>query len=191
MLKQLFTSKTRVKILNLLMFNQDKDYHLREIARLIDVSPVYAGKELNNLLKLSLVNESKKGNLNIYSINKISPILDELRKIFIKTDYLGELIKKYLKDRAKYVFIYGSFARGEESQSSDIDLFVIGEIKEDELISIIQKIEKTIQREVNYVLWNEKTFLQRAKSHHLLKTIKKEKVIMIAGNENEFRKAIE
>src|SRR3989338_8198966 len=137
MLKSLFTSKTRVRILNLLIFNQDKDYHLRELSRIVGISPIYAGKELSNLLKLGLVNKSRKGNLSIYSINQFSPILNELRQIFIKTDYLGELIKSHLKDKAKYVFIYGSFARGEEAQSSDIDLFVIGEIKEDELISII------------------------------------------------------
>ena len=70
MLEQLLTSRTRVRILSLLMFNQDRDYHLREIARLIDISPIYVGKELNNLLKLNLVNKSKKGNLSIYSINK-------------------------------------------------------------------------------------------------------------------------
>lgn len=190
MIEQLFTSKTRVKILLLLMFNQDKDYHLREIARIVDTSPVYVGKELDNLLKLNLVNKLKKGNLSIYSINQNSPILDELRKIFIKTDYLGEVIKKHLKDKAKYAFIYGSFARGKETQSSDIDLFVIGGVKEDELIKTIQKIEKTVGREINYILWNEKTFLQRARSHHLLKTIKKEKIIMLVGKEDEFRKAI-
>ena len=176
--------------MNLLMFNQDKDFHLRGISRIINISPVYAGKELNNLLKLNLVNKLKKGNLSIYSINQNSLILDELRRIFIKTERIGKLIKEHLKGRAKYVFIYGSFARGEETQSSDIDLFVVGEIKEDELIKVIQKIEKITQREINYVLWNEKTFLQRSKGHHLLKTIKKEKIIMLIGDENEFKKSI-
>ena len=172
------------------MFNQDKDYHLREISRIIDISPIYVGKELNNLLKLKLVNKLKKGNLSIYSINQNNQILDELRGIFIKTDHVGELIKEHLKGKAKYVFIYGSFARGEETQSSDIDLFVVGEIKEDQLIKIIQKIEKITQREINYVLWTEKTFLQRAKSHHLLKTIKKSKIIMLIGDESELKQSI-
>ncbi len=190
MLEQLFTSKTRIKILSLLMFNQDKEYHLREIARLINVSPKYVGKELEKLLKINLVNRYEKGNMHIYSINKENIILNELRQIFIKTDYLGELIRKELKDKVKYAFIYGSFAKGEETESSDIDLFVIGNMKEDDLIKIIQKLEKTTNREINYVLWNENTFKQRAKSHHLLKTIKKSKIIMLIGDENEFKQSI-
>src|SRR3989338_3629286 len=190
MLEQLITSKTRIRILTLLMFNRDKEYHLREIARLIDISPKYVGKELEKLLKINLVNKYEKGNLNIYSINKKSIILNELRQMFIKTDYLGEIIKKELEDKVKYAFIYGSFAKGEETEASDIDLFVVGDIKEDELIKIIQRIEKIVTREVNYVLWNEKTFKQRAKGHNLLKTIKTSKIIMLIGDEDELRKTI-
>ncbi len=190
MLERLFTSKTRIRILTLLMFNQDKEYHLREIARLIKTSPIYAAKELDNLAKLSLVKKSKKANLSIYSINRNCVFLNELKQIFIKTDYLGELLKKELRDQVKYAFIYGSFAESVETESSDIDLFIISEMKEDDLIKIIQKLEKTTDREINYILWNERTFNQRAEDHHLLKTIKKSRIIMLIGNENEFRQKI-
>ena len=188
MLEQLFTSKTRINILSLLMFNQDRDYHLREIARIINISPKYVSIELEKLLKVNLVNKYEKGNMNIYSINKNNIILSELRQIFIKTDYIGELIRKELT-HVKYAFIYGSFARGEETKNSDIDLFVIGSMKEDNLIKIIQKLEKITDREINYILWNEKTFNQR-KDHHILKSIKNSKIIMLVGSENEFRNSI-
>lgn len=191
MLERLFTSKTRIKILSLLMFNQSKEYHLREIARLTSISPIYCAKELENLAKVNLVKKSKKANLSIHSINKECIFLKELRQIFLKTDYFLELLKKELKNKARYCFIYGSFARGEETDKSDIDLFLVSEIKEDELIKIIQKLEKNIQREINYVLWNERTFHQRAKSHHLLKTIKKSRIIMLVGDENEFKRQIQ
>ena len=191
MLEHLFTSKTRIRILNLLMFNQEKDYHLREISRLISASPIHVAKELDNLARLNLVKKLKKANLNIYSINKECIFLSELKQIFLKTDYFGELIKKAINNKAKYCFIYGSFARGQETESSDIDIFLVSEIKEDEIIKIIQSLEKITMREINYVLWNEKTFDQRAaKGHHLLREIKKSKTIMLIGEENEFKKQI-
>ncbi len=191
MLEHLLTSKTRIKILTLLMFNQDKEFHLREIARIISISPIYVTKELDNLIKINLVKKTKKANLNIYSINKECIFLNELKTIFLKTDFLGELIKKELENKVKYCFIYGSFAKGIEKAKSDIDLFLVSEMKEDELIKIIQKLENKIKREINYVLWNEKTFNQRAaQGHHLLRTIKKDKIIMLLGSESEFRKQI-
>lgn len=191
MLKRLFTSKTRIKILKLLMFNQGKEYHLREIARLTGASPIYSSKELDNLIRMNLVKKSNRANLNIYLINRDCIFLNELKQIFLKTDYFSELLKKRLIGRAKYCFIYGSFARGEETGSSDIDLFLVSEIKEDELIQIIQKLEKIVNREINYVLWNDITFMQRAlNGHHLLRAIKKSKIIMLVGDENEFKKQI-
>ena len=190
MLEALFTSHTRIKILSLLMFHPDKEYHLREIARIIQASPRYVSKELEKLLRINLVHTYAKGNLTIYAINRNNSILPELRAIFLKTDFIGTLIKNKLKGKATYAFLYGSFAQGEETEQSDIDLFVIGTIKEDELIRIIQNIEKKVSREVNYVLWSEHLFRQRAQSHHLLQTIKKSKIIMLVGEEHEFRKAI-
>ena len=190
MLEKLFTSKTRTKILTLLMFNQDSEYHLREIARKIKISPIYVSKELANLEQLNLVNKKHKGNLTIYQINEGSVILNELKKIFIKTDYIGELIKNKLSGKVKYTFIYGSFANGTETESSDIDLFVVGDISEDNIITIIQELESKSGREINYVLWTEKVFAQRAKNHHLLRSIKKNKIIMLIGDENEFKKRI-
>lgn len=185
MIERLLTSKTRISLIKLLMFNQDKEYHLREISRIIKTSPIYTSKELENLTKFNLVKKEKIANLSIYSINKENIIINELRNIFIKTEYFHEFLKNNIK--AKYAFIYGSFAEGTEKDNSDIDLFVISEIKEDELIKTINETEKKTKREINYILWNEKTFLERAKEHHMLKTIKKSRIIMLTGNEDEFR----
>jgi predicted nucleotidyltransferase len=190
MLERLFTSRTRVKVLGLLMFNLGRDYHLREIARITDTTPIYVRKELDNLMKLNLVRQTKKANLNLYSINSDNVFLSDLRRLFIKTDYFSEELCQTLGKRAKYAFIYGSFAQGAENPSSDIDLFVVSDMKEDELIKAVRETEKITGREINYVLWSERTFKQRSPSHHLLKTIKKGKIIMLNGEEDEFRQTI-
>lgn len=190
MLERLFTSKIRTKLLSLLLFNPGKNFHLREIARLVKANPTYVAKELNNLSNIGLVNKSKHANLSVYLLNKDNVFVNDLKNLFLKTDYLGDIIKKHFVNKAKFVFIYGSFAKGTEGLSSDIDLFVISAIKEDDLLSIIKIIEDKVGREVNYVLWDETTFKKRAAGHHLLRTINKEKIIMLVGDEDEFRKQI-
>lgn len=190
MLENLFTSRTRVRLLQLLLFNQDRAFHLRELARLIDASAVHVSRELDKLRKLNLVEKARQANLTLYSLNKGCVILEELRRLFMKTDYLGEIIRKELEGKAKYCLIFGSFAGGTETKNSDIDLLVISGIKEDSFVSILEKSEKLTGREINYILWDEKTFGQRAKGHHLLRTIKRWPVIMLIGDEDEFRQSI-
>lgn len=191
MIEKLFTSTTRTRILKLLLLNPDKEFHLRELAREIGITPVYVNKELQNLKDLNLVLCSRKGNLSIFQINRGSLIFPELKNIFLKTEIFVEIIKESVKKlKIEFAFIYGSFAKGIESKESDIDLFVAGSIHEDELGRIIHKIEKRIKREVNYILWRVELFLRRAKKHHLLNEIAKNPVIMLVGDENELRTII-
>ena len=82
-LQSLLTSKTRIKILNLLLF-ANKQYHLREISRKVKTTPIYVSKELKNLESIDLIKKEKLANLNLYSINRDSKIINELRSIFKK-----------------------------------------------------------------------------------------------------------
>jgi len=88
MLEKLFTSTTRVKILRLLMFNEDKWFYLRELARKIKTTPTYVKKEIDNLRELGLVKKRTKGNLTLFNINHDSPIFYELKELFVKSDYV-------------------------------------------------------------------------------------------------------
>jgi len=191
MLEKLFTSKTRVRILETLIFNPSTQFHLRDISRRIRITPIYVKKELQNLKELNLIQESKKGNLSLFEIKRESPIFTELKSMFIKTEFLEELVKKSLKRfKIDFAFIFGSFAKGIEKGESDIDLFIIGYVNEDDLLRVIQKIEKQIKREVNYVLWKKEVLIERSKKHHLINEIAKNPIIMLIGDENELRKII-
>jgi len=54
-------------------------------------------------------------------------IHDELKRIFMKYEFLDELLASKLRtERVKYALIYGSFAKGTEGEKSDVDLLVVG-----------------------------------------------------------------
>ncbi len=83
-------------------------------------------------------------------------------------------------------FIYGSFAKGEEREDSDIDLLIIGKINEDKLIDKLNKLEKKLQREINYTLYSKDEFEEkREKGNSFILDIIQGKKITIIGNENE------
>ena len=191
MLEKLLKSKTMAKILGVLLFSGE--LHLREIARRIDVTPVYVGKELENLESIGLVLNRKVGNLSMWEINKSSPLYPEIKALFLKTDALGfHLVQTFGKFPVDFAMVYGSFAKGTEGAKSDIDLFVVGRVDEKKFINAIDKIEKKTGREVSYIIWNKKEFKKNAvERHHLLLNILKNPIIWIKGEEIEFRRAFE
>ena len=192
MLKKLFTSSTRVKLLKLFFMNREREFYLRELSRITGENPNSIKRELENLKSIGLITERKRGNQKLYRVNKLCPIHEELRKIVLKTVGIGEVLRENLvKFDVKFALIYGSFAQGEEVKDSDIDLLIIGDVDEEELIKIIKKLEEELSREINYILWTRKEFRKRIKEkHHLLMDVIEKPFIMIIGDADEFRSAV-
>ena len=107
MLKKLFRSKARIKIIELFLFYSEKNFYLREIARLTNENTNAVRRELKNLLDLNIIQKHKKGNFIFYEINKQSPIYEPLKIMFMRTQSLGSYLQKILKNKnIKYALIY-------------------------------------------------------------------------------------
>lgn len=190
---RLFGSKTRVSLLSKLLMNPDKSFYIRELSRTLKIPYSMLYKEEKNLVSLNIIDEEKKGKITLVSINKHLPYFAELKNLLIKTVGLGDLLKGALSELQgiRYALVYGSFTSGEESASSDVDLLIVGDATEEKILSAISPIEKEVGREINYILWSEEEFMKRIKSrHHLLMEIATKPVIMLVGEEDEFRRTV-
>jgi predicted nucleotidyltransferase len=192
MLERLFTSKTRVNILEEFLLNTDTEYHIRELARIVKTSPIYVQKELKNLESLGLLGSRKKGNMVLYKLQVKSPIVGDLKRIFLKTQSIGhEIFAGLDAKKIKFALIYGSFAKDTATSASDVDVLIIGAINEDDILRSISKTERRIGREINFILWTEKEFLQKVRENiPLIREISKTPIIMIVGDEDEFKRSI-
>jgi predicted nucleotidyltransferase len=189
-LKNIFTSRTRVKILTLFFTNPDTEFYLREIARKLDENTNAVRRELNNLEKISVLKSRSKGNMKYYAVNREMPIYKELKSIVLKMGGVsGMLITRLNKlGNIKLAFIYGSFARDEETSESDIDLFVVGDVDEKELLKNIRPLEDMLSREINYALFSEDEFKKRIKKKDpFITNLMKAEKITIIGDVNEYR----
>jgi predicted nucleotidyltransferase len=192
MINRLFSSKARVEILKLFLFNPDNSFYQRQISSLTNQSIRGAQRELENLQEIGLLEGAAQGNRIYYKVNKKCPIFKELKSILFKTVGIAEVLKANLKEnRIETAFIYGSYARAGEGISSDIDLMVIGDISSKELSSMLSKPKKELMREINYTVFPRTEFIKRIKEKdHFLNSILKDKKIFIIGDEHELKAVI-
>jgi predicted nucleotidyltransferase len=184
----IFKSKTRKALFRLFFTNPDSKYYLRELERLLDIPVSMVRKELLSLTKEGIFMAEKRGNLVFYCLDKNYPLFEELKSVVFKTIGVAGLLKEVL-ERIKGVevaFIYGSFAKGEAGAKSDIDLFVIGKVDEDELIKELGKTEKELKREINYSLYARADFEKKKteKDSFIIDLIENNKVFLI-GDKDE------
>ncbi len=70
-------------------------------------------------------------------------------------------------------------------------MLIIGAINEDNILRSISKTERRIGREINFILWTEKEFLQKVRENiPLIREISKTPIIMIVGEGDEFKRSI-
>jgi predicted nucleotidyltransferase len=167
-------SKTREKILQLFFADVDKKYYLRELERILNLPVGNIRRELLSLEKAGFFNHEKMGKQVYYSLNKNAAVFKEFKSIILKTIGVAGTLKRELEKikGIKKSFIFGSFAKNQEDSSSDVDLMIVGNnINEDLLISKISKLEILFRREVNYHLFDEKEWKEKAKTESFLKSV--------------------
>jgi len=189
-LDKLITSSARVKVLKLLLLNEDQRYYQREIAELAGLPVRAVQREGAKLAEIGLLRRIEDGNRIYFQANPACSIFPELKRILLKTVALEFLLGESLsRDRQiEVAFIYGSYAANQESSTSDVDLFVIGSILSRELSTAVRPVQADIQREINYHLVTPGEFRERIeKGDGFLRNVLEGPKVFVVGNEETLR----
>jgi predicted nucleotidyltransferase len=182
-------SRLRNKILLHFYTNPNYELYLREMAVVLDEDPGNLSKEMSKLEKEGIFLSRSRGKQKYFSLNKDYPLYDELKSIIFKTIGIKGSIQKITDEADGIVtaFIYGSYASGEETSASDIDLCLIIDdniFDEDIFISRINDLEKSTSREVNYIYYSKDEWIDKiSQKDSFIDSIKKGQKIILKGDE--------
>jgi len=117
-----------LKIINTLKpFFEDcyRRINVREFARLQNISPPTASKELENLFNKSILKKELDKQYIYYYANKDSDLFVDLSRIYWK-DILNPLVNYLEKELMNpLIILFGSLSKAEVTPNSDIDLAII------------------------------------------------------------------
>lgn len=182
MVSPIISSQLRRSLLTHYFTHPHEKYYLREIAVLLNLDPGNLSKEIRKLLDEGLLELEQKGKVKFYHLNRHYPLYEELRQIIFKTGGIEGSLRKIFEElpKVELAFIYGSYARGEERASSDVDVIVVGNPDRKQLTSRIRTLESRLQREINLHLYNPSEFREksRLKGNFLSEISKREKIIL-------------
>jgi uncharacterized protein len=189
-LSEILSSRIRAAIFRLLFGFDAKEIYMRDLERRSGFSIGAIQAELKKLLRFELLEKRKDGNRIYFQANKNHPLYSDLRNLVFKTNGLIDIIKDALinSDAIKYAFIFGSFARNEETASSDIDLMVIGDLTLRHLTGMLAGLSDKLNREINPHCLGEHDFIRRKNAGEpFINRICEESRLFIIGNENDFK----
>jgi len=195
MLEQLFGSRLRAKILGWMFTHPDERYYVRQLTSLIHEDSTNISRELSKLSELGILLGMREGRQIYYTVNKNSSVYHELEGLVLKTHGLAGTIRAALKPFERQItiaFIYGSFARRTFNSASDIDIFIIGSVRFNEITKALMDAQNKLGREINPTVYPEQEFADKLKtSNHFINRVIKSEKLFLKGNENELAGLVE
>jgi len=145
----------RKKILEVFLKSPFNEIHLREIARMSEVSLTNTDNSLRLFLKDNMFKRRDISNMSFFKPNlenetllKVFEFLELERKkeFYNKNKKITRLLQKYTQDvidlskkKIQLVILFGSVARGEWSKGSDIDILAVVSEKDKDVIAALNK----------------------------------------------------
>jgi predicted nucleotidyltransferase len=180
---------TRQMLLALFLSQPGRWWYLSELAHRLRCRPSSLQRELASLLAAGILSRRRDGNRVYFRPDSQCPVLPELRGLIDKTIGLVAMLRNVLMpfaERIAFAFIYGSIARSEEKSGSDVDLLVVGQIGLGEIVPVLRKAERLLDRTINPVVYEPREFVRKlAAGHHFLKTVVGSEKIFIFGNAHD------
>ena len=178
-------SKLRSKLLSYFFTNPEKSLYVRELGIILDLDPGNLSRELRKLEQEGIFTSYIKGQIKFYFLNKKYPLFSDLKNIIFKTEGVEGSLRQLVSEYAgiTLAFIYGSYAKGKEKGSSDIDIVLVGSFPRDEFTHKLRVLEAKLNREANFNSYTKAEFAkERKKNGGFLSIVIKDKVILLKGD---------
>ena len=136
------------EIFSLLCLKAGERLSQREVAGILDVSPTAVSNSMKKLKDSNLIKIEKTKTINFVSFNRDEQKAIELKRAEnLRNLYLSGLSDYLEKELAgATVILFGSYSKGEDTNSSDIDIAVIE--RKDKMLEL-EKYEKILNRRIN------------------------------------------
>lgn len=145
-----------------------KEFNVRGIARILEIAPATASKQLKKFAKKQVLIEKKERGFNLYKANLEGVFYHDLKVFYNltkirKSGIIESLNKFYFKP---IIILFGSFAKATDIAESDIDLAIISENKKD--FPELKEFENKLKREIQLFVVKD---LKEIKNKYLLNNI--------------------
>ncbi len=186
-LRDIITSKVRVKILELFFSDSTEIYHVRGIVREIKEEINAVRRELKRMEEAGILKSESRGNRLYYFPREDYPFFGDIASMVAKTTGLGAELRS-IKDklgRVNFIMFSGKFVRRKpRKRDDDIDILIVGEVTLADLANVIRKEESKRGKEINYTVMGREEFEFRKKRRDpFLQNILSGPRVMIMGDQ--------
>lgn len=144
-----------LKTIEIFFISPTGKHYLMEISRKIGLAHTSVKKNLDYLMKKGLLIKTieKKGTRKfpVYQANLMSKVFKTYKSLYNIASLRESGLVEFLEDTIapKAIVLFGSYQRGEDTEESDIDLFIECKTEKIDLKAFEKKLQRKIQLHFN------------------------------------------
>lgn len=172
-----------LQIISLFTNGFDREYYIREVEKLLKISPRTAQLILEDLENKGIIESKVRGKIKSYKlkINELSKrylaFVEQYKSIAFMEKNL--LVKEVIEKISPFIkgigIIFGSYAKGTSNKESDLDIFIAGDYEKEE----IKKVSRNLGIEISIKCYPLKTFEKNINQDIFLKEVLKNHIVFI------------
>lgn len=173
-------------MLNHYLNNPDTPYHVRGLVREMKEEINAVRRELQNLESIGILTSEKRSNKLLYTLNKESIFLKELKNLLRKDSKEIRLIARGLKElNPSLAILTDNFFTGKHQDKFDVDLLIVTEANAHQVNEALKPLEEKLEKELRVaaVSPNDLTFQIKKRDPFLLNLMAKDKITLIGSDQ--------
>ncbi len=183
MYKKIKFTENTLQVLSLFTNDFNREYYVREVEKLLKISPRTAQLILEDLEDKGIIESKTKGKIKTFKLNsseftqRYLAFVEQYKAIaFLEKKLLiKEIIEKIIPHIKGTGIIFGSYVKGLEKEGSDLDIFITGSYNNDE----IKRVSKNLGIEISIKCYPLKTFEKNRTKDILLKEVLKNHIVFL------------
>jgi predicted nucleotidyltransferase len=153
-------SKVKTRILTFFLENPVQELYESEVRKRTGASLGATNRYLKELAMEEVLLFNKKGSMNFYRLNRKSAVVKKVKVVHTLSLPAIKALENLGKRLSVEVYVYGSAARGEDVEDSDLDILVIGKVKPDELEREMKPIRHKSTRQIRISLFTNQEWVK-------------------------------
>ena len=137
------------KLLEHFLNNPTKEFYLKELSRILDLSPASAKNYCDLYEQDQVLISIKRANARMFYLNNDLPLVKAVKRFYFLMRLNEEKsIKEFIKLNPHIIslVLYGSYSSGDYDEKSDVDFFVLSDTKINR--KPLLKLQKSLGKQV-------------------------------------------
>ncbi len=178
---ELFEKYVKWKVLAKFLANPNTSFHVKEVARMLKISPASASSAAKYFEEFELLIKEERGQAHLYKLNPEHCLAAPLKKAYGLTQVISSGAKEKFLGADNAIIslaLFGSYADGSFDEKSDVDFLIVTPGEKERLVNAAKRLEGSLGKEVGisvfklseWTLMGKKgdAFYRRVAGNHVL-----------------------